>query len=169
MGRMYGLAAGALFTVVGFFGWAQAQVVPGSLANLPPPLVLTYPPVIPTLDGSGNHVGRMSSVVLKLSREYTPTNQLMTRYELQYFYGNGNAGETWRGEQHFTIDLLSRHRGVVVRNVLGNVELPRYRCWYGGGATQFVPAGYVKFDYTHKHIRSMQINVSRVTGVQTPC
>src|SRR5262249_41463046 len=136
--------------------------------NLPNPIVIQSPALIRTLDGDGNSVGRVWNFVLTFSRQYTPNNQMITPFQLTYWYGNRNAGETWRGSQYFTIDLLDGNGAVVVQDVLGHIGLPRGQCWYSGGAQQSLN-GTTNFDYTDKNVMSMRINVSRVTGTQTGC
>jgi hypothetical protein len=136
--------------------------------DLPASLELKSDPEIITLDGSNNHVGRISKFDLKLFRQYTPQNALVTPYTLDYFYGNGNKGETQRGSQIYTIDLLDSAGKPVVLNVLGNLYVPRGRCWYHGGSPQHV-ANTINFDYVNKDITSMRVNVGRVSGTQTPC
>jgi hypothetical protein len=141
----------------------------GAAEDLPNPLTLQAPDLIPTPDGSGAHVGRVWAFTLNLSRQYTPNNQEITPYTLTYWYGNGNRNETWRGTETFTIDLLDSKGNTVVADVLGPLPLPRYRCWYGGGALQTVQNS-IEFDYANKGITSMRINVGPVSGpLQTGC
>jgi hypothetical protein len=146
-----------------------SMLVPAAHAEtLPNPMVVQAPQVIPTLDGGGSQVGRLSSFVLTLSRQYTPQNQLSTPWHLDYFYGNGNAGETQGGSQIFTIDLLDKDGNVLVKDLIGNLNVPRYKCWYGGGSPQKAE-GTINFDDTNKDITGIRINVSRVSGSQGKC
>src|SRR5215469_10430392 len=87
-------------------------------AALPAPLILSAPDVIPTNDGSGNPRGRLWGFELTLSRQYTPDNQLVTPYTLNYWFGNGNAGEYQGGNETFSINLLDNSGNIVVPSVL---------------------------------------------------
>ena len=64
-------------------------------------------------------VGRAWAFTLAFSRQYIPNNQENTRYTLIYWYGNRNKGETLRGNEIFSIDLLDSNKNIVAANVVG--------------------------------------------------
>ena len=154
----------ALFTIGTSIngGRLNAQTLPA------PMTIINDSGVIPTLDASGNHVGRAWDFELTMSREFKPNNTTITPFTLTYWFGNGNGGETQGGKQTFSIDLLDSTGKTVVSNVLGDRLIKRDKCWYSGGAKQTI-SGTIDFDYAGKDIKTMKINVGTLSGIQTPC
>jgi hypothetical protein len=84
------------------------------------------------------------------------------KYVLQYAYYNGTG--TWRGSQSATISFEGEN-GAILKTT-DPFPIDRGRCIYG---TPEIRTKEGPLNNIGPLIRSVKIQVSRVSGVQTPC
>ncbi|MBK3660971.1 hypothetical protein JJE66_06865 [Bradyrhizobium diazoefficiens] len=133
----------------------QQPCVPTVLKNIPLPNV-------PTLDGTGNHVGDLSGIAVSVIQECQTPTVPKQRVHLTFAYYNGSG--TWRGEQHLIL-VLKSSEGAVLKSP--TFSLDRSRCIYGHteqrNADDMLEGG---IGYL---VSTAELTVSRVSGTQTPC
>jgi len=106
--------------------------------NVPGPVYIT--------NNVGGTAAMVTNVTLKLVREYTTSNQLVTYWTLDYQYYNGKW--TWEYNQWLYIDFVDQYGVVLVSNVIGT-ETPSDYCHYGSGVHAYPPTGVINFDFTN--------------------
>lgn len=138
---------GVLFVVVFSFlpclARAQTRTFP-----IPPPAVQ---------DGEGNHVGDISNMTVTV----TGLESQQALFSIDYDFYNGSG--TWRGNQAVVIQFKNNQNGVLTQVT---VPLDRGHCVYGGPQHRHAE-GYMP--NVVPDIASVDVSLSRVTGVQTGC
>ncbi|WP_342723910.1 caspase family protein [Bradyrhizobium sp. B097] len=113
-------------------------------------------------DGQGNTVGRLSNIVLSLTGQSAKSDSAQSSfYSLKYSFYNGSG--TQRGDQTVTLAFKGENDAIVA---IDKFPLDRRRCIYGGPEVRF-QNGVVPV--AKEAIRNIDITITLVSGVQTPC
>ncbi|WP_375779165.1 caspase domain-containing protein [Bradyrhizobium sp. ma5] len=113
-------------------------------------------------DGQGNTVGRLSNIVLSLTGQSAKSDSAQSSfYSLKYSFYNGSG--TQRGDQTVTLTFKGENDAIVA---IDKFPLDRHRCIYGGPEVRF-QNGVVPV--AKEAIHNIDITITPVSGVQTPC
>jgi hypothetical protein len=107
-----------------------------------------FPGQVSIAGTDGNTSGIASNIVLKLTRDYTTNNQLVTYWDLTYQYYNGAF--RWEYSQNLYIDFVDSVGTVLVNSPALTSQTPARNCHYGPGV-QVHNTGTMTFDFTLVH------------------
>ena len=118
-------------------------------------------PVVPALDGQGYAVGAVgpSHIHIEQTRQGTKISDSKFSLSSQFYNGSG----TWRGSQNIVLTFKFENGDT---QQWAPIALDRTRCIYGK-AMPFASSGAL--DPSKGIVADVEVFVSRVTGVQTPC
>lgn len=87
----------------------------------------------------------VSNIVLKLTRDYTTQNRLITYWELSYQYYNG--AYRWEDIQKLYLDFVNSAGVVLIKSPALDLVTPSSDCHYNGGIMVSY-TGEMQFDFT---------------------
>jgi hypothetical protein len=117
--------------------------------------------VVPALDGEGNSVGIVGPSKVQVNQTRQGADITSARFTLSSQFYNGSG--TWRGSQNVVLTFIFENGA---KQESSPIFLDRSRCFYGK-AMPFTSSGTL--DLSKGVVSSVNMVVSRVTGVQTPC